>query len=124
MPDFSTTDPYHRFFLRCHYQWVDIVHADYKVVRPTPAGAWIIEDIPGAFRERWVGHTGKAFAYQDVHDAWFSFKCRMRHRVIHARNELEAVEAALVEIDKVTEGPTDFTRVIDPPLKGFDLTFD
>ncbi len=114
MTDFKPTDPYHRFFLLRHYQYVDIVHTLYKVVRPTPAGAWVIEDILGAFKERWVGrHTGKAWAYQDVDHAWYSFKRRMEKRLTHARNELDAVKAAFHFISYAPTGPEEHVRVID-----------
>ncbi len=115
MTDFAPTDPYHRFYLVKWIAEVRIVHTTYAVVKPTPAGAWIKEGYYDS-EKRWVGHTRKAFAYQDPSKAWHSFAFRMRARFIHAQDELAAVQATLSHLE-ATSGPRDHIIVLALELR-------
>jgi len=108
MTNFTPTDPYHRFYLSKDLPKAIIVHTTYEVIKPTRCGAWIKEmRYPsflyhsGSSKTHWVGQTEKAFAYQDVNKAWYSFQRRVQARFNYAEQELYAVKAVL---DYIEEG--------------------
>ena len=110
---------YHRFYLSRSYGNVTIVHARLRVIRRTPCGAWVRESY--GEREHWVSdNSGKAYAYADEGKAWHSFQKRMRHRKIHAEQEMLAVNMTLEKMLTMSgTPPTGEFQVYKSPPSGF-----
>ena len=97
-----------------HWDWYeDSAYRPYvrlemwRTLRETPKGRWIVHSDAsqwridnGMTRLRFVLNTGrKRWAYPTKLEAWNSFVIRQQHRLNHARNNLEGVEALTLFID-------------------------
>ena len=96
--EWSNDDPTCRPYVRLE-MW--------RTLRETPKGRWIVNSYAnqwqiehGAARQRFVLNTGrKRWAYPTKMQAWNSFLIRQRHRLNHARNNLEGVETLTLFIE-------------------------
>jgi hypothetical protein len=83
---------------------LEIIRDDFKVVKITPKGAWVLpyhfgpfesfEDVKFSAKFILTG-KGKRFCYPDMNDAWQSFVIRKQRRAMYLRRQLKYAELAL-----------------------------
>lgn len=87
-----------------HVPGVGIDREEYKVVKLTPQGAWVLHSCYGNFRDFEeikrcanfvLAGKGKRLCYPCIKDAWESFLIRKRRRAMYLRRQLRYAEAAL-----------------------------